>query len=378
MLLINLFEARRSFDVVPQENPGKSTNNEIVQAIEENPDLIKDIANPTLAMMTAAVESDPDMLQWIKNPPLSVQKAAIRNSWGEAIRFIENPSEALELLAVKTYPSNIKYIKNPSVKLQLYAVKSDSIHNNILDDIQNPCEEAIIYAVRRGYPLKKIKNPTEAITLAAVQYDPNLIKYIEDPSDEIALASFKQIRTAFSYINNPSDHIIELALRSGDSQAITYRPIGAKPNPKLERLSVELYPSSIGLIRDPSPELQKLAVNKNFESIYNISSPTEEIQLLGIKKDPWYFSRLVTNGSIYNIPEEVVKAAKDSFNRKKRSIIRGLLADLKSSDKSEYNLVLKNINTIRLTGIEWPELTVIENSIKHELKPKPRKKRLPR
>ena len=58
-----------------------------------------------------------------------------------------------------------------------------------------------------------IKNPSEMVQLAAVNYDGELIKWIENPSEQVQLAAVKESRWVIEIIKNPTDRVKELANR---------------------------------------------------------------------------------------------------------------------------------------------------------------------
>ena len=103
----------------------------------------------------------------------------------------------------------IKYIKNPSEAVQLAAVK----HNGyIINYIKNPSEDVQLAAIKRyGHHIQYIKNPSEAVQLAAVNQNGLAIYYINDPSEALQLAAVNQNSEAIEYIKNPTPRVLALA-----------------------------------------------------------------------------------------------------------------------------------------------------------------------
>jgi len=100
-------------------------------------------------------------------------------------------------------------IKNPSEAVQLAAVKQNVW---AIDDIKNPSEAVQLAAVKQdGYAIQYINNPSEEMQLAAVNQDGSAIDYIENPSEEMQLAAVNQDGHAIKYIKNPSEAVKKLA-----------------------------------------------------------------------------------------------------------------------------------------------------------------------
>ena len=60
-----------------------------------------------------------------------------------------------------------------------------------------------------GY-LVYLKNPSEAVKLAAVNKDSYVIRGIVNPSEEVQLSAIKQTPDVFKYIKNPTKMVIKL------------------------------------------------------------------------------------------------------------------------------------------------------------------------
>ena len=100
-------------------------------------------------------------------------------------------------------------IKNPSEAVQLAAVKQNVC---AIDDIKNPREAVQLAAVKQdGYAIDDIKNPSETVQLVAVNRNGNAIQYIKNPSEDVQLAAVNQDGYAIQYIKNPSEDVKKLA-----------------------------------------------------------------------------------------------------------------------------------------------------------------------
>jgi len=100
-------------------------------------------------------------------------------------------------------------IKNPSEAMQLAAVNQNG---DAIQYIKNPSEDVQLAAVQQdARAIRYIKNPSEAMQLAAVQQDARAICYIKNPSEAMQLSAVQQDGHAIQYIKNPSEDVKKLA-----------------------------------------------------------------------------------------------------------------------------------------------------------------------
>ena len=143
-------------------------------------------------------------------------------------------------------------IKNPSEAVQLAAVKQNVW---AIDDIKNPSEAMQLAAVNQnGDAIQYIKNPSEDVKLAAVQQDARAIRYIKNPSEAMQLAAVNRYGGVIRYIKKPSEDV-QLAAVNQDGHAIKY-------------------------IKNPSEDVQLAAVNQNGNVIRFIKKPTISVQMM--------------------------------------------------------------------------------------------------
>jgi len=84
---------------------------------------------------------------------------------------------------------------------------------NIFPDINNPCENASIYAVSHGYPLEKIWDsfyPSKNVQLAAVKYNPLQIKDVANQTEEMQIFALQKNVNLMRYIISPTKKVQEL------------------------------------------------------------------------------------------------------------------------------------------------------------------------
>ena len=102
-------------------------------------------------------------------------------------------------------PHMIKYIKNPSEAVQLAAVTENG---NSIGFLKNPSEAVQVAAMNENiYAIQYIKNPKEFLQLLAVNHDGFCIQYIKNPSEQIQLEAVKQDGKSIRYIKQPSEQV---------------------------------------------------------------------------------------------------------------------------------------------------------------------------
>jgi hypothetical protein len=142
-------------------------------AVLDNPKELRFMPNPSREFIDKVLLKEPQAIRWVRNPSEQLQIATVKKD-GNAIESIIQagikPSIAVMKAAVNTTPPSIKYINNPPEEIQMDFFHR-SIHSNIM----------------------LIKNPTEALQLAAVKRDPKNIWIFTQkkiiPSEAVQLAT---------------------------------------------------------------------------------------------------------------------------------------------------------------------------------------------
>jgi hypothetical protein len=188
--------------------------------------------------------------KYIQNRDMSLEDIIrIRDMWPESERI------AKKNILLKA--ENIIWIKNPSEALLLAAVKQDG---QAIEYIKNPSETVINEAFKTYVgALKYMKNPSEAVQLAAVKRNGYAIEHIENPSEALQLAAVERNGAAIRYIKNPSEAV--------------------------QFAAVKLNGNAIKYIENPSEALQLEAVKQNGWAIQYIENPSEAVQLAAVKQD---------------------------------------------------------------------------------------------
>jgi hypothetical protein len=168
--------------------------------------------------------------------------------------------------------SAIKYIKNPSEAVQMAAVNQNG---HTIQYIKNPTEAVQMTAVNKnGLTIKHIPNPGEAVQMAAVNKNGLAIGYISNPGEAVQLAAVNRNGFALKHIKNPSE-AVQLAAVNHDGFAIEYIK---NPTEDIQMAAVNQNGISIGNISNPSEAVQMAAVNQNGKAIKYIENPTPSVK----------------------------------------------------------------------------------------------------
>jgi hypothetical protein len=197
----------------------------------------------------------------------------------------------------------LQYIKNPSEAVQLAAVKQNG---RAIQWINDPSEAVQLAAVKQyGRAIHYINDPSEAVQWAAVKSNGEAIQYIKNPSEEMQWAAVNQNGWAIQFINNPSEEMQWAAVKKNGG-AIRYiknpseemqwaavksnsRAIEFIKNPSeaVQLAAVKQYSSAIQYIKNPSEAVQLAAVKSNGEAIQYIKNPSEAVQLAAVNQNGW-------------------------------------------------------------------------------------------
>jgi len=130
-----------------------------MDALENDPSVVRFIENPTKEQLDFVIEHDASCLEKEIIDKLSPEQLLTAISkCGRVLRYIENPSQDLVLSAVNTCGDAIKLLENPTKELLMKA-----IHNNcdciqhISQELQELYPEIVVEAFRRGCRNNSIK-----------------------------------------------------------------------------------------------------------------------------------------------------------------------------------------------------------------------------
>lgn len=161
-------------DVYPDETPKsmiiRSSEDEQIEAVKENPYLIKSwyswfgSQRPSETLELVAVSEEPMVIKYIKNPSEEVQLAAVERD-AYAIRHIKNPTEKTQIAAIRKNLNSFQFLADrASDRVQIYAIMATETGWSALNLIKRPSEQVQIAAVKHhSDAIKYIKRPTAAV-----------------------------------------------------------------------------------------------------------------------------------------------------------------------------------------------------------------------
>lgn len=215
-------------------------------------------------------------------------------SWTE-IKKIENPTEEQQLEAVKLNWYAISLIENPTP-----AVQKAAFAQNV---------QAILY-VKNGLceDLKAALNALdEPALLAAVNGDPNILKFVTNPA--LLKAAVRSDWKVVRKIENAGDDLWAEAVRVS-ADALKYVP---EVSEKIQEALVERDWHALQDIEYPSIAVVLAAVKQDFHAFeyVSIKHRTEPMQIAAVRAD-WHCIQYLQRAS-EKVQMEAVRQTKDAF-----------------------------------------------------------------
>lgn len=199
----------------------------------------------------------------------------------ENVQDINKMSDELQIKMIKSESTYFRKIKNPSEKVKLAAV---NFLGFLIKDINDPSEDVQITAVEESgdnikYLYEKGISPSEDVQLVAVNNSPASIQFIKEPSEKVQLQAVHKNSWSIKYIKNPTEKVINKAVSQNPNTISLIRD----RSEELEMMAVKKLGNAIQYIRSPSEEVQLAAVTQNGTAISFISSPSDKIKNAAIK-----------------------------------------------------------------------------------------------
>lgn len=237
-----------------------------LEAVQQSPEIIKEIMNPSEKIQMAAIEKDISMIKHIDHPTENVQLTVIEKD-ASMIRLLKNPSEKIQMAAIRKDASVIRHIVNPTEKVKLETVKS---YPEMVKHINNPSEDIQLAAVQTNPTvIQYIKNPTEMVQQTALMLNSQVLKNIEN----IQVETVKKNPLLIQNIPNPSETVQLTAVKANP---LIIQFINS-PSENVQIEAVKLHPSVIQYIKEPSEKVQLTAIKGNPSTIQYIESPNPTV-----------------------------------------------------------------------------------------------------
>jgi len=186
-------------------------------------------------------------------------------------------------------------------------------------------QKDLIAAIKKNVnAIKRAKVVGEEAQMVAINKDPSYIKYIKNPTEAVQLAVVKQYPRYVEYIKNPTEEVqLYLVHRN-----VEYFHHIKKPTEAVNLYVVSMSPRWIRFMKDPSEEVQMTAIDADSTSVCYIS----------------------------NLSKNIVE-------KRKHEILKRILINLSDNHMSIVLAMIKKLNEI---NINWPELEIIENSLRSD------------
>lgn len=368
-----------------------------IKLIELEPFIIEEIPNPSENVSIAAVKIKPYVLNHIKNPSDAVNLAAVTQN-PNVIGLIDNSKITpqiktqvikyiLKLISLDHDVNDIMYVlrkKNlpwPEIAVIDRDLKVRRKISESRDALDTATEAEQIDIVKANpWKITYIENPSEAVQLAAISGSKsetfNIIEFLvrkgTTPSEKVQLASAAKngsltLHNLFISKIKPSNQVMLTALaQNGNAIADIFE--------KGERVGVDITDNlllaalngkdpdgtneMVQAILDNVPEsalseqVQLALVNRSGYVLEYLQNPSLAVQLAAVKQEP-------------RVIDCVDKS--DITGEFKTAVLKGLLNYINAKDDVGVNrrravtlyFILKD------RGINWPELDVIQKTLKH-------------
>ena len=159
----------------------------------------------------------------------------------------------------------------------------------IISDTNTLNNEELLYYIKTSKNIEILKNNNSDTKdqLEFVKENGLLLQYMKDPSEAVKLAAVRQNGSAIQYIAHPSDELIIESIYHDNYYGLKYLENleEIQNSTAIQIAIIKDNPRNISLIKDPSEELQLMAVTLNEHAIENIKRPTEAVQILAIEKN---------------------------------------------------------------------------------------------
>ena len=247
-------------------------NTDVIRiALERNPFAIKHVKHQTITMQLFAVIQNGAAIEYCNHHKPMIQWAAVRK-YTDLFKI----GHVISVIEPEDLDPSLKTWWEEKQKAQLTESKNSTDPNDWIE------AEQIDYVKQNYENTKRIKHPSEAVQLAAVQRDGWAIQYIENPPEEVQLAAVQQNGAAIYWIINPSLEV-QLAAVQQNGYAIQYI---TNPTIPVQLAAVQRNGQAIKYITDPTIPVQLAAVQQDGLAIQFIKNPLPMIQTAACKQKP--------------------------------------------------------------------------------------------
>lgn len=259
---------------------------------------------------------------------------------------LDSAAPDVQLKVVSNYPVEIRKIKNPSEEVQMAAV---TVNGDALQYIKNPSPAVQLAAVKEYAPaIQYIENPSEELQMVAVKSSPGTLRNIKNPSRKVQLFLVQYDGNLLRLIENPSEEVQMAAIKSDPWQIANV----SDPSEEMQLLAVGKVGHTIKYIRNPSEKVQLAAINEHPHSIVNIRNPSERVQIQAILENPSTFEDI----------QNFSPALWNMLDVKKR-MLGSIMEKIKNNRTLAANRL---INSMLDNKCPWTELTILKKRLENQ------------
>lgn len=332
MCLIAMKSHGESLKIVKARNPEFMTDELVNTAIENHPSVVLCLMDPTYDQLHIALSLRGTLLEMIQNryPDL-----------------YDKYTYDCDTIAVKSCGTTLKFCDKDSVDKEL-CINAVSTSKNALRIVKEKYpqyydEDVIETALSHyGMCLSIVENPTHKMIMAAIDSDPDSIKYVEKHYFKICVYAVSNSGKAIRLVNKndlkPYEYHALCAL------VVMNKPSNIEwidePDEKICLLCLSLEGVCISHIEDPTHEMKMVALKNSCRAIRYIEKPTKEMYLIAIRQ---HYTGIVTVlRKIYN--EDIDVGESDitqfcqlaiSLDKRSKKYIKGFFAEVEKLNEDE-------------------------------------------
>ncbi len=219
----------------------------------------------------------------IENPTEEQQLEAVKLNW-YAISLIGNPTPAVQKAAFDANVQAILFVKNglcEDLKTALNALDEASLlaamngDPNILKFVTNP--ELLKAVVRNDWKIvRKIENASDELWAEAVRASAEALKFVRDPGEKVLIAAVERDWRYLQEIERPTAAVVAAAVKQ-DYHALEFVSIKHRTEP-VQLTAVRTDPRCIEFLQRASETVQMEAVRKDKGVFALIKNPCEAVK----------------------------------------------------------------------------------------------------
>jgi hypothetical protein len=127
---------------------------------------------------------------------------------------------------------------------------------------------------------RSLPDPSEAVQLMLVNYNPNSLQYFKQPSDFIIWEAYNKNPDSVLHLEKLPNGMEDLVFLARPELFAERK----KQPPELAMKLIRKAGSNIQYVKKPTKAMQLAAVSKNYSAIRYIDNPDEDVQMAAVQK----------------------------------------------------------------------------------------------